>query len=419
MPFPSTRAATLLALCALGAMSHAATYYVAPSGSDTNNGSTAKPWKTLGRANQLVSPGDTVIVRAGTYTGDITLSRGGTASRYVTYASETIGGAKIRGTGYSAIQVSANYIRIIGFDIVAKDGHGIDAQDVHHVVFSKNIAHDCGGSGISANRTDYVTIDGNTTFQNSATNGYQCSGISIYQARAISDAKPGFHNVVSGNVSYDNIAKFPGEHTDGNGIIIDDFHNGQGDGPHVNYPYATLVENNICYRNGSKGIQVYVSDNVTVRNNTVYWNNRDNQNTGTWRGELNNQEGRNNVWANNIAVTNLAFNANNTAILCGGGDGFDDSSTVFVGNLTYSGTPGDSSVKLEGTRAKVQVSDGNLLGQNPRFLRVPRARDDFQLQKGSPAIDHGINQASYFAPTDILTKRRPIGRKVDIGAFEQ
>ena len=419
MPFLTPRATALLMLCALGALSQATTYYVAPSGSDTNNGTKSQPWKTFGRANQLVSPGDTVIVRAGTYTGDLTLNRGGAAGRYVTYTSETIGGANIRGTGYSAVHVTANYIRIIGFDIVAKGAHGIDAESVHHVVFSKNIAHDCGGSGISANKTDYVTIDGNTTYRNSATNIYQCSGISIYQARAISDDKPGFHNIVRANVSYDNIAKFPGEHTDGNGIIIDDFHNGQGNGPHDNYPYATLVENNICYRNGSKGIQVYVSDNVTVRNNTVYWNNRDNQNTGTWRGELNNQEGRSNVWSNNIAVANLTFNTNNTAILCGGSNGYDDSSTVFIGNLTYSGTPGEASVKLQGTRAKIQVSGGNLLGQNPRFLRIPRARDDFQLQRGSPAIDHGTDRATYFAPYDILGKRRPIGRKVDIGAFEQ
>ena len=55
-----------------------------------------------------------------------------------------------------------------------------------------------------------------------------------------------------------------------------------------NYVFNTLVENNLAYGNGGKGIHIFLSDNVTVRNNAAHWNNRDELNPATWRGELSN-----------------------------------------------------------------------------------------------------------------------------------
>ncbi|MGO6690549.1 right-handed parallel beta-helix repeat-containing protein, partial [Rhizobium leguminosarum] len=80
-----------------------------------------------------------------------------------------------------------------------------------------------------------------------------------------------------------------------------DFQSTQASG-HPNYTFKTLVENNLVYENGGKGIQVTWSDSVTVKNNTAYHNNQDPQNSGTWRGELSNSASSNNTWVNNIAV---------------------------------------------------------------------------------------------------------------------
>ena len=105
------------------------------------------------------------------------------------------------------------------------------------------------------------------------------SGISIYEARAVSDGAAGFHNVVRNNVSYANLITLSCNkcHTDGNGIIMDDFQNTQTSTSWKNrtYPYASLVENNLVFGNGGKGIQVFVSDNITLRHNTAYYNNQD------------------------------------------------------------------------------------------------------------------------------------------------
>ena len=64
-----------------------ATYYVSNQGSDSQDGSTGTPWATLQRAANIVSPGDTVIVRAGTYAG-FDLRRDGTAPRLALVVEE-------------------------------------------------------------------------------------------------------------------------------------------------------------------------------------------------------------------------------------------------------------------------------------------------------------------------------------------
>ena len=54
-------------------------YYVAPTGSDANNGSLSSPWKTIQYAATKVIAGDTVNVRAGTYAETVTITRSGAA----------------------------------------------------------------------------------------------------------------------------------------------------------------------------------------------------------------------------------------------------------------------------------------------------------------------------------------------------
>src|SRR5688572_25486442 len=46
----------------------AATYYLSPSGLDSNSGAYSSPWKTFGFALPRLRPGDTLILKDGTYT---------------------------------------------------------------------------------------------------------------------------------------------------------------------------------------------------------------------------------------------------------------------------------------------------------------------------------------------------------------
>jgi parallel beta-helix repeat protein len=73
------------------------TYVVDPSGNDSNPGTAASPVKTISRAAQLAMPGDTVLIKPGTYHESVNLSRSGTADRPITFRAETPGTVVIDG----------------------------------------------------------------------------------------------------------------------------------------------------------------------------------------------------------------------------------------------------------------------------------------------------------------------------------
>ncbi len=62
-------------------------YFVAPTGSDSNNGSSALPWLTLQKAANSVQPGDVVTVRAGNYTG-FNITKSGTPAAPITFSAD-------------------------------------------------------------------------------------------------------------------------------------------------------------------------------------------------------------------------------------------------------------------------------------------------------------------------------------------
>jgi hypothetical protein len=62
------------------------TYYVSASGNDNNAGTVSAPWRTIQKAANTVSAGDTVQVRAGTYNEIVTMkTSGNAASGYITF----------------------------------------------------------------------------------------------------------------------------------------------------------------------------------------------------------------------------------------------------------------------------------------------------------------------------------------------
>ena len=352
-------------------------FYVATDGNDGNPGTQAQPWASIDRAfDALLQPGDEVVVAPGTYIGQVWLDVGGngdTPDGYITLRSVTPGAALIRppAGAYSTLHVRANYLIVDGFDVVGGDGHAVDVESCHHVKILNCICHDSAGTGIQFNYSEWLTAEGNRCFRNASTNGFQCSGISLYQCRNISGdgSTPGFRAIIRSNMSYQNVTTFAGNnHTDGNGIIIDDFQSTQTSG-FPNYTRPTLVENNLCWGNGSKGIQVTWSDFVTVRNNTCWRNNLDNQNPGSWRGELSNAQSSNNTWVNNIGVTDPAVNSNNRAIDNNSYNGYVNQNVVWHNNLTFNGVAGQASVKTDGGNNAPTAADGQSARCRPEICR--------------------------------------------------
>lgn len=397
-------------------------FYIAPNGSDSAAGTSNAPWRTFNRAMRDLKPGDEVVVRPGTYTERVYVNRGGdadTAGRRVILRAETPGTAKLRppsGT-YSTLAITADYVVVDGFDSVGGTGHAVDIDGCHHVTVRNCTLHDSGGGGVAAARSEFIVIEGNVAYNNCATNTWHTSGLSIYQCRNLSGdtTTTGFRSIVRNNISYNNMQRWGDDHTDGNGIIIDDFQSTQTSG-FPNYTYPTLVENNLCHSNGGKGVHVYLTDNVTIRNNTCWRNSLDPNNRGTWRSELSNVNARNNKWINNIGFADPQVNSNNTALGNQSYGGVTNNGTAWYNNLTFNGTNGQTSLHVTSGNATPRSADGNKLGTNPRFVKAAATGFDFRLASGSPAI--GAGTAAFGLPgRDLAGKTRANGT-VDIGAYE-
>jgi hypothetical protein len=111
------------------------TYYVSPTGSDTNNGSISAPFLTVQRAQEAAVPGDDILIRGGTYVMQPSqiartetlysivtyLNKSGTASariRYMNYPGESpvfdFSNIKPADHRVTAFLVTGSYISIRG-----------------------------------------------------------------------------------------------------------------------------------------------------------------------------------------------------------------------------------------------------------------------------------------------------------------
>ncbi len=90
-------ALTALLLAPLAAL-HAAEFYVATSGRDTNPGTKERPFKTISAGVAGLKAGDTLLIAAGAYRETIRVTTSGTAEKPIVIAAEQKGAVTIRGS---------------------------------------------------------------------------------------------------------------------------------------------------------------------------------------------------------------------------------------------------------------------------------------------------------------------------------
>jgi parallel beta-helix repeat protein len=420
--------------------------YVAPSGSDSNDGlSEARPFQTIQRGVDAAEPGDTVLVRDGTYTvadpnsNIVTIDKSGNQSAWISVKAYPGEKPLLKSANWQGISVQASYILVEGFKIVGNrdqinanyaasqasnisnpltSGNGIGISPrgqrpdfrSHHVVIRSNEVYDCSGGGIYSNQSDYVLIESNTVTGNAWWSPYANSGISVYQ-NWNSDSADGYKMIIRGNMVAWNTNKVPFYFsdkdparrviTDGNGIIVDDARNTQEFSGNKGSPYTgrTLVDSNLIIENGARGVNVYSSDHVDVVNNTTYQNAFQPE---TPDGEISILD------ASDIRVFNniLAARADRPSLKrTAPGDGAPNTeraSHSFGRNIVFGGTGFDADV------------GDNLIGVDPQFVD-PSGRD-FHVGASSPAVDSA--NSSYSFSTALYNAARYLGKGPDIGAFE-
>jgi RNA polymerase sigma factor (sigma-70 family) len=122
--------------------------YVAPTGSDSADGSLTHPFATLAKAVSVVKPGQTVALRGGVYTptGTITISTSGTAAQRILlsgYRDErpVIDGSRLPTDDWTVV-VNASYWTVQGLEIRDSPGPAITCFSCRSDVFRRIALHD-------------------------------------------------------------------------------------------------------------------------------------------------------------------------------------------------------------------------------------------------------------------------------------
>ena len=134
------------------------TYYVSPDGNDNNSGTSDQPWKTINYAVgkfSSVKPGDTVLVKPGTYTELITLDKSGNEELgHITLKADGNVILKdpdpIVGDFKEGVIQSANrgFWIIDGFRIENTSWAGISLRNANNMIVQNNHTFETGASGI-------------------------------------------------------------------------------------------------------------------------------------------------------------------------------------------------------------------------------------------------------------------------------
>ena len=226
-------------------------FYVAPTGSDANPGTLAAPWKTIQKALNVLQPGQTALVRAGTYREALTWRRAGTPANPVTVAAypgerPVIDGEHVRRP--LTITYAGAHLRVRGF-VFARDcctsGGQIDVYG-QFIEIADNEMRDGLGKGVYfSSQSRNVHVVGNWIHHNGTPGDQQDHGLYVQ----------GQDHLIANNVIHD--------HFDGFGIQI--------------YPGASrvFVVNNTITHNAQSGITAggsAIAHDITIRNNIIAFN---------------------------------------------------------------------------------------------------------------------------------------------------
>jgi len=362
----------------------ATTYYLAPAaggGSDANNGTSAgTPWLT---PNHALSCGDVIAAAASTSYASGNFQNFGAVScpsgnNVAWLKCATFDACKISTSGQSGMTVNQSYWGVQGWEVTTSGNNAVcftaypSSGNIHHIIFANNVANGCGAGGIStfnagSNGEDYLIIVGNIAY-NAASSSVHCySGISIYQP-VQTDTVPGTHMYVAGNFSWNNVEPNPCNGTaptDGEGIIFDSFDGSQGG--IATYSQQAVAANNILLSNGGKGLEAYQSvvgsahAPIYFVRNTVWGNNKDTNESGTWCGEVDIAVAYNVTAYGNLAVTNSATGCGSNpdyAFYVAQGDG----SNSVHDNWGYSASGYNNGLNSSGSFA---YGSGNTWGTDP------------------------------------------------------
>lgn len=438
-------------------------YIDSVAGSDSNIGTRSDlPRKSIPSS---VAPGTTVRIKGGQKYPALTITGNGTSDKRIIYNGNSDGKwgqgrAVIDGfsTGYTGIDVQADYIRIEGFEVRGFNARGINVEyynwNTHtaygnHLQIVNNLIHDIAsqydtnlnnsgiGKGIQLRYVDDVLIENNEIYRtNYDAITLDISNITIRGNHLHDGYNDGIKGSAGGLTLIENnrIHDFKNSDLHGDGVQILGWdkliirNNIAGDSTQNLFiePYATTlgsyvagpvyVYNNVVYNSnpGADGLGGYyngiVFDNyVRVSEAHVYGNTLINLNSGSGGLRLDTRaptfNGLKPFGIANIR-NNIFYNSSNI-----GRSRSDIVDNLQVSNNLYFNQYRSGYDEIAAAEA------GSLYG-DPKF--IDPSKPDFNIQSSSPAVNQGYSIPStngIFFNFDLLGGARPAGQ-FDIGAYE-
>lgn len=331
--------------------------FVSMTGSDSNDGSEQKPFRTIQKAASVVGPSTTVHVLEGEYEGGIVVKNSGTKEEPIYFQGMIDHKSKIvSGKNNMMFDVRGNYVHIEGFDF-----DGTKDPSTKNAIF-------LGGSFNTA-RNNKVHDIGTTASCTSAGG----SGIKT------DNYYGGLYDDVINNVVY-NIGPSGCKFVQG-----------------IYLSTPGLVENNLVYNASGAGISSWHNaSDLTIVHNTVF-----NNNFGITIGSGDYYNGNTKPNDNSIVANNIVYDNKTMGI---DEEGKVGNNNKIINNLTY----------LNGTNIKtIKAKNENNLIIDPQFVDYkPDGSGDYRLKDSSPAIGKGLIQL--MPQFDIVGTVRI---KPDLGAY--
>lgn len=133
-------------------------YYVSPTGSDTNSGTSSAPFKTFAKANSMLTAGSTLYIYAGTYNEQLKISKSGTSSAWI-HVKPTGGTVVIdmKNAVTFGVSVAASYVSVSGLEV--KNSGDICVNLVgNNLTVDGMLVHECVSHGIHTNNSSQIKI---------------------------------------------------------------------------------------------------------------------------------------------------------------------------------------------------------------------------------------------------------------------
>lgn len=421
-----------MAVLVLATGAQAKTWHVSPTGNDANAGTLASPFATVQKAHGLTNPGDTVLIRGGTYQivkpavdlGGVAISRSGSPGkpiRYLAYPGErpVFDFAKLaiatNNTYTHGFYVTGSHLHFRGFDIRnvpmnTRSNTGMTVRNAARDTFELLDFHHNSGAGlfISAGTGGHLILNCDAHDNYDPTShqgdGQNADGFGVhYQTSGDTTKFVGCRAWWNSDDGWDLISQeFPV-------LIADSWAYGNG---YANSGTTKPADGN---GNGFKAGSSKTGIRSTIRN-CVAWKNRA-------AGFYANHSSGGNTWLNNTSWQNaVAFN-----MLASTWDANDNRTdgVVLTGSKVHIlrnnvGFP-NKNTYMEGVDSRSNSWDLGATPTNSDFLSV----DDAGF-RGPRAPDGGLPAISFLKPKPsgiLVDKGIPVGipyvgKAPDLGAYE-